>query len=450
MGIDLLGLSANITGAEREPLNMMRAALEFISDTIDNVLNLQKMEEGKFNLEMAPFSFKDCIDKLFLIFNGSVVKKNISLNLNILSNVPSQLIGDSHRILHVIGNLLSNAIKFSPNNKSIYIEVQSELITKDSDGNEVANVIFTIEDEGPGISKENQKSLFNIFFQITPGASQQNKGSGLGLMFCKEIVHMHGGTIWVTSEEGKGSKFHFSIPFSIPSPQSSPLQIASPSANTLLLAKAATSDPLQTCAFTPITSMPIEDGSVKNGIFNYLDNDSEINRKLLISLLQGKERNGPDVDESALSKQHTIDLKYLVVDDSLINRKMLMSLLEAKGLCGDTAKDGQETVDIILKDLEYYKLIFIDNDMPVMNGIEATRVLRTAGYCYLIVAITGTAMEEDINEFLLAGADLVFPKPCKLSTLEVLLNFIELSGSLSSPDSRLVPCNGSLCWAPRP
>jgi CheY-like chemotaxis protein/two-component sensor histidine kinase len=449
MGIDLLSLSANITGAEREPLNMMRAALEFISDTIDNVLNLQKMEEGKLNLEMAPFSFKDCIDKLFLIFNGSVEKKNISLNLKILPNVPARLIGDSHRILHVIGNLLSNAIKFSPNNKSISIEVQSELITKDSDGNEVANILFTIEDEGRGISKENQKSLFNIFFQITPGASQQSKGSGLGLMFCKEIVHLHGGTIWVTSEEGKGSKFHFTIPLSIPSPQSSPLQIASPPANTVLLAKAASLEPLQS-ASASITAMPIKDGIVKDGIFNYLDNDSEINRKMLISLLQRKDINGPDVDQSALMKQHNFDLKYLVVDDSLINRKMLTSLLEAKGLCGDTAKDGQETVDIVLKDLEYYKLIFIDNDMPVLNGIEATRVMRTAGYRYLIVAITGTAMEEDIHEFITAGADLVYSKPCKLSSLEVLLNFIELHGSISSSDSRLVPCNGSLCWAPRP
>jgi CheY-like chemotaxis protein/two-component sensor histidine kinase len=424
MGVDLLGLSSNITGAERKPLNMMRAALEFISDTIDNVLNLQKMEEGKFNLEMAPFSFKDCIDNLFLIFNGFAAKKNISLNLKIFPRV----IGDSHRILHVIGNLLSNAIKFSPNNKSIYIEIQSKLITKDSDDNEVANVLFTIEDEGPGISEENQNSLFNIFFQITPGALQQHKGSGLGLMFCKEIVHLHGGTIWVTSEEGKGSKFHFTIPFSIPSPHSSPVQIVSPPVNTLSLAKATTLEPPHMCS-----SMPFKDS-----ISNYLDDDSEINRKVLINLLLGKEINREDDDESALSKQHTFDLKHLVVDDSQINRKMLMSLLAAKGLCGDAAKDGQEAVDIILKDLEYYKLIFIDNDMPVMNGIEATRALRIAGYRYLIVAVTGTVMEEDINEFLAAGADLVFSKPCKLSLLEVLLNFIELHGSLSSPDSRLM------------
>jgi hypothetical protein len=82
---------------------------------------------------------------------------------------------------------------------------------------------------------------------------------------------------------------------------------------------------------------------------------------------------------------------------------MLMSLLEAKGLCGDAAKAEQETVDIVLKDLEYYKLIFIDNDMSVM----ALCVLHVADYRYLIVAIMGTAIEDDINDFLAAGVVLV-------------------------------------------
>jgi CheY-like chemotaxis protein len=149
-------------------------------------------------------------------------------------------------------------------------------------------------------------------------------------------------------------------------------------------------------------------------------------------------------------KKSTIDLKYLVVDDSETNRKMLTNILQAKGLSGDTAEDGQEAVNTILKDLEYYKLVFIDNVMPVMNGVDATRELRKAGYRYLIVAITGAAMKEDIDEFLAVGADLVLPKPCKLSSLEILLDFIDRQGSLSSPGSRLVSFNGSMNWAPQP
>lgn len=115
---------------------MMKTASEFMSDTLDNVLNMHRIEEGKFTLEMAPFSLKDSIEKMFCAFRGSVVKKNISLLLKLSPNFPS-LIGDSHRIEHVIGNLLSNAIKFSPCNKSIYIETLSEIIGGDLDGNEV-------------------------------------------------------------------------------------------------------------------------------------------------------------------------------------------------------------------------------------------------------------------------------------------------------------------------
>jgi CheY-like chemotaxis protein len=85
-----------------------------------------------------------------------------------------------------------------------------------------------------------------------------------------------------------------------------------------------------------------------------------------------------------------------------------------------------------------------------MNGVDATRELRKAGYRYLIVAITGAAMKEDIDEFLAVGADLVLPKPCKLSSLEILLDFIDRQGSLSSPGSRLVSFNGSMNWAPQP
>jgi signal transduction histidine kinase len=115
---------------------MMRTASEFMSDTLDNVLNMHRIEEGKFILNMAPFSLKDSIEKMFCTFKGSVMKKNITLLLKLSPNFPS-LIGDSHRIEHVIGNLLSNAIKFSPCNNSIYIESLSEIIGVDLDGNEV-------------------------------------------------------------------------------------------------------------------------------------------------------------------------------------------------------------------------------------------------------------------------------------------------------------------------
>jgi signal transduction histidine kinase len=114
MGIDLLEMSCNINASERDSLLMMRSASEFMSDTLDNVLSLQKIEEGKFELELVSFSFEHILLRVFATFRGAVVKKNISLSHSILPTVPMRVIGDVHRIEHVISNLLSNAIKFSP------------------------------------------------------------------------------------------------------------------------------------------------------------------------------------------------------------------------------------------------------------------------------------------------------------------------------------------------
>lgn len=213
MGIDLLEMSTNINESERESLLMMRSASEFMSDTLDNVLSLQKIEEGKFELELISFSFQQIILRVFATFRGAVLKKNISLSYIILPSVPLRVIGDVHRIEHVISNLLSNAIKFSPEGESVRVEILCGSCARNIDGREIVNVTVSVEDKGAGISEEDQAKLFNSFVQIRPGTIQKGQGSGLGLSFCKQIVEFHGGTISVTSTEGYGSKFEFTIPF---------------------------------------------------------------------------------------------------------------------------------------------------------------------------------------------------------------------------------------------
>jgi hypothetical protein len=170
----------------------------------DNVLCLQKIEEGKFELELVPFSFEQVISRVFLTFRGAVNKKNLTLTHNILPSVPSQLVGDVHRIEHVIGNLLSNAIKFSPYGKAIKVVISCDTgcIKCSPMSNEIADVTVSIEDEGiniykclyiyiyiiyvythiyiviyigAGLSKEDQSKLFNSFVQIRPGTIQKGQ-----------------------------------------------------------------------------------------------------------------------------------------------------------------------------------------------------------------------------------------------------------------------------------
>jgi signal transduction histidine kinase len=132
---------------------MMRSASEFMSDTLNNVLSLQKIEEGKFELELSPFSFEHVILRVFATFRGAVTQKNLSLSHKIFPSVPMEVIGDVHRIEHVFSNLLSNAIKFSPEGKSVRLEVMCESISERLDGTKVTNVVTTVQDEGVGTKR---------------------------------------------------------------------------------------------------------------------------------------------------------------------------------------------------------------------------------------------------------------------------------------------------------
>ena len=151
--------------------------------------------------------------------------------------VPGQVLGDKYRIEHVIMNLISNAIKFSPVEATITVNLSVEknpagdcyevpmvcrillmisLSLSHSDApSDRVTVLVAVEDEGPGISAQDQAKLFKNFVQIRPGQLQKGGGSGLGLTIAKQIVELHGGRIGVTSTEGKGSRFYFSIPFQV-------------------------------------------------------------------------------------------------------------------------------------------------------------------------------------------------------------------------------------------
>ena len=219
IGIELLSTRDELTAQDQELLVMMKGASEYMAETLNNVLSMQKIEEGKMELFFAPFNIGGCITKIFSALSGSVITGNLVVEKNIAADVPPLLVGDVYRVEHVISNLLSNAIKFSPDAGVIRVNVSATAmtptVTLDSEALPSVLVTVSISDEGPGISEENQGKLFNGFVQVRPDQLQQGKGSGLGLALCKEIVTLHGGTIGVTSAEGHGSIFHFCIPFGI-------------------------------------------------------------------------------------------------------------------------------------------------------------------------------------------------------------------------------------------
>jgi signal transduction histidine kinase len=208
IGIELLSTRDVLDSTDQELLVMMRGASEYMGETLNNVLSMQKIEEGKMELSFAPFSISGSITKIFSALSGSVITKNLVVERSIAADVPPVLVGDVFRVDHVISNLHSNAIKFSPEGGAIRVNVTATATAIVSETLPLtSSVTVSITDEGPGISAENQEKLFGGFFQVRPDQLQQGKGSGLGLALCKEIVTLHGGTIGVDSAEGQGSTF---------------------------------------------------------------------------------------------------------------------------------------------------------------------------------------------------------------------------------------------------
>lgn len=252
IGIEILNRCDKLDAVERESLLMMAGASEFMAGTLNDVLSMQKIEEGKMELEFRPFSLSDAVQSVFFTFKGAAIAKNLRMVKVIADDVPERAMGDKFKIEHVVGNLLSNSIKFSPNGGTITVSVtvvdnsmlppripdkstpirrsnlsnSLQIYLEESDPVDVKAVMVSVRDEGPGIPKELQTKLFGNFVQIRAGDLQNGGGSGLGLSLCKQITQLHGGLVGLESEEGQGSLFYIILPLQIPlEKQHSPLSV---------------------------------------------------------------------------------------------------------------------------------------------------------------------------------------------------------------------------------
>jgi len=178
VGIKLLMTSPALEPQDKDSLEMMDSASKFMKETLDNVLNLHRIEEGHFELDISPFSLKETIKRVVSMYGGIIMDKDLTLVYDISPDVPAILLGDSDRIAHVVSNFISNAIKFSP--KGEIITLRSSVLSKrkDTEKNaEIVTIVISVEDKGPGISKENQDKLFRNFMQIRPDVLQSGQVS---------------------------------------------------------------------------------------------------------------------------------------------------------------------------------------------------------------------------------------------------------------------------------
>jgi two-component system sensor histidine kinase/response regulator len=206
--IDLL-LSTNPTDQQRTYLELASQSTETLLRLINDILDFSKIEAGKFELDLVGFKLRDTLADTLQTLAGRVSEKGLELTCRIPSAIPDDLIGDPGRLCQVIVNLTGNAIKFTEEGE-IAVSVNMESII-DYD----VHLNFSISDTGTGIPMDKQQIIFEAFRQADSSMSRRFGGTGLGLTISSHLVEMMGGRMWLESEMGKGSTFHFSAVFSL-------------------------------------------------------------------------------------------------------------------------------------------------------------------------------------------------------------------------------------------
>jgi PAS domain S-box-containing protein len=205
LGMAELALETELTGEQREYVSTMKSSGESLLNLLNDLLDFSKIEAQKMELEMADFSPEACVEDALQPLGPIAHKKGIQLLWDIEANVPRQIRGDATRLRQVIINLAGNALKFTEKGE-VAVRVAVE-----EDGRNYAMLRFSVSDTGIGIPTEKQGQIFEAFAQADMSTTRRFGGTGLGLTICKKLVKLMGGRMWLESEPGRGSRFHFTV-----------------------------------------------------------------------------------------------------------------------------------------------------------------------------------------------------------------------------------------------
>ena len=459
---------------------------ECLMTVLNDILDYSKIEAGKVELEMIPFTLRDCIHEAFDLFIEPANKKQIELLLYTDNNVPEALAGDPSRLRQILLNLIGNAVKFTKNGE---ICVHVQFLPK-NDTVDHPHLQFSVRDTGIGISEAAQKKLFNAFTQADISSTREYGGTGLGLVISRRLAELMGGTMWLESQENEGTTFYFTIDLPTSSPVRSraltppkngltgqrilivddnktnrnilttqletwgaepiafsdpeevlphlrkhpPYDLAildyqMPKMNGADLAKAIYSEPdIQTMPIVLLSSS-YEEISHHPSVSFRLAKPVRI-KKLhhkLIELLSTEEKpkkttQKPKVKTPSPEKDTTTSI--LLVEDKPENQILIRKMIEAVGyLCVQTANDGLEALNAAKENA--FDIILMDVQMPNMNGLEATQAIRKHTQSRKkpwIIGLTAGVTQEERDLMDDSGMNDLLPKPMKLDRLKTTLD----------------------------
>ncbi|MCL2457942.1 MAG: response regulator [Desulfobulbus sp.] len=475
IGMTTIGKAAIDLVKKDYAFEKIEGASAHLLGVINDILDMSKIEAGKFELSLAEFSFEKMLQKVVNVIGFRVDEKNHAFSVHIDGNIPDMLVGDDQRLSQVITNLLSNAIKFTPTGGAIHLSAHYE-----GEEGDLVNLRIEVRDSGIGISVEQQTHLFLPFHQAESSTTRKFGGTGLGLTISKRIVEMMDGKIWVESEPNQGSTFAFTIWLKRGTGVLRKGAVSKDWARIRVLAVDDEPDTLQyfkeiankigVVCDTAAGGLEALGMIARNGAYDiyFVDwkmpdmDGMELTRQIkadagktsiviMISAMEwsvlGNEAKSAGVDtflpkplfpsvvadciSRNLGLEKEVEEKdvpveresfashcVLLAEDVELNREIVLALLQPTELTIDCADTGAVAVRMFSADPERYGIIFMDVQMPEMDGYEATRHIRALDVPWAkqvpIVAMTANVFREDVEKCLAAGMNGHVGKPLNL------------------------------------
>jgi PAS domain S-box-containing protein len=357
IGMTDLTLATALDADQREYLSTVKQSAESLLDLLNDVLDLSKIEAGRLDIQQAPMDLHAVIQDTLKPLAFIATQKGLQFDVSISTEVPCLIVGDALRLRQVLVNLVGNAIKFTSRGH-VEVTVQKQW---QADGE--AGLEFTIADTGIGIPPDKLSRIFEAFSQADSTITREFGGTGLGLAITSELLSLMKGRVWVQSEPGRGSQFHFTLRCRLPGP-------------------------LETQTF---------------------------NRQKNLA-------DSTDTPDPFAAEQRP--LKILVADDHPANRRLMASILEKRGHRLSFATNGHEVLKHFRA--EGFDIVLMDVQMPDMDGYQATAAIReieTETHSHVpIIAVTAHGMQGSREVCLASGMDAYLSKPVTAAALITLID----------------------------
>lgn len=467
----LLGNTA-LDAKQRRFVRTLKTSAEALITLINDVLDLSKAEAGKLELARGPFDLRRELEQVVGLFGARAYDKGIELAAHIARGVPATIHGDPIRLRQVLGNLVNNAVKFTESGA-----VLLAVTTVPGDTSETL-LEFSVTDTGIGVAAEEQQRIFEAFEQADGSVTRKFGGTGLGLAISRQLVELMRGTMDLSSEAGRGSRFSFRIPVGVPRGELSSIAPA-PDLGAIVIGlhpviRSSVCDTIS-IESSHVISVDSAIGAIEAlqefgpriaRIRIIIDSNAAAKIEQVVSGLRAAAAPRlvdvialmpPDADatppvgvnRSLVKPLCTPDLiaapvpvdvaqsmliralpqsgsrgRALVVEDNAVNQEMARAMLDMLGFHVSTASNGHEGVLAAAADPDL-DLILMDCQMPIMDGLAAARAIRaaeTAGSHVPIVALTGNAMPGDREACVAAGMDDYLAKPFSLAALKAMID----------------------------